>query len=312
MNDFTLSRFGVNENTLFEVLKNSPSAEGYLIGAIGEYFFKNYAERKGYEVRRIKEKPKGGNNAKKSDARGDFYIWNQNNKEDEGFVVECKSVKSNAEIWPTLKTPSSWLKILENHSIKRNEHIKSIYEHGIRDYRKAKKAWLTTNPGKKFPDFKWIEENPGPGVPDLSDLWKSKEEIKKWLGSFKESDFYEEAYRNLKAPVRLIQTHMPSTRTDELGIKRTGPLVSEFNILCLDLFLKTGEHEFVFVNSQDLNHQATSPNHLQQNYTIDILTAKDKFKKHKLLKPWYDDLDICINETNPIPRKIDKTQLDCR
>jgi hypothetical protein len=88
--------------------------------------------------------------------------------------------------------------------------------------------------------------------------------------------------------------------------------VSEFNILCLDLFLRTGKHEFVFVNSQDLNHQAKAPNHLQQNYTIDILVEKEEFKLHTLLKPWYRDLDMCIRETKPKARKLDETQLDRR
>jgi hypothetical protein len=97
-----------------------------------------------------------------------------------------------------------------------------------------------------------------------------------------------------------------------LNIKKTGPLVSEFNILCVDLFLKIGKHEFVFVNSEQLNHQGASPNHLQQNYTIDILTAKDGFKRRKLLKPWYDDLEKCITETKPKFRKLDKSQLDGR
>ena len=89
--------------------------------------------------------------------------------------------------------------------------------------------------------------------------------------SFSIPPFSKEAYAELRAPVRLIQTHMPSQRTDKLGIKSTGPLKDEFNILCLDLFIRTGKHEFVFVNSQNLNAQAKSPNHLQQNYTVDIL-----------------------------------------
>lgn len=106
---------------------------------------------------------------------------------------------------------------------------------------------------------------------------------------------------------------MPSTRTDSVTkIKSTGPLVTEFNILCVDLFLRTGKHEFVFANSLQLNPQGKSPNHLQQNYTIDILTAKDGYKRHKLLEPWYDDIEKCINKTKPKPRKLDKSQLDER
>ena len=139
-----------------------------------------------------------------------------------------------------------------------------------------------------------------------------KEEIQEWLDSFASDKFTENAYWNLEAPIRLIQTHMPSQRTDGLGIKSTGPLVTEFNILCVDLYLRTGKHEFVFANSQDLNHQAAAPNHLQQNYTIDILTEKDGFKRHQLLEPWYDDIEECIEKSKPTPRKIDESQLDYR
>ena len=312
LNDFVQERFGVDGNTFFEILKNSPGAEGYLIGALGEQLFKQYAESKGYEVLRIKEKPDGGYDAKSDDARGDFYIRKKGNKNDEWYVVECKSVKSNAEKRAGLTDPAKCLSLLEKHSVKRKAHIGSIYVNGSEKYSKAKESWLKEHKGKRFPAFKWSKTNPGGGIPDLTGLWKSKDEIKNWLDKFDINDFSEEAYWNLKAPIRLIQTHMPSSRTDKLGIKSTGPLVSEFNILCLDLFLRTGKHEFVFVNSQDLNHQAKAPNHLQQNYTIDILTAKDKFKRHKLLDPWYDDLDLCIKNTKPKPRKLDKSQLDYR
>lgn len=310
--DFAQNRFGIDGATLLEIMKNSHGAEGYLFGAIGEQLFKQYAEDKGYEVLRIKEKPDGGYDAKSDDARGDFYIRKKGNKKDEWFVIECKSVKSNAEKRANLTKRSSCLTMLEKHSIKRKEHIKSIYTSGLSAYNSAKEIWDAKHKRQPFPKFRWSTANPGPGIPDLSELWNSKVEIENWLKSFDDTLFSEEAYWDLKAPIRLIQTHMPSTRIDEMGIKSTGPLVSEFNILCLDLFLRTGKHEFVFVNSQDLNHQAKSPNHLQQNYTIDILTAKDDFKRHKLLEPWYDDLDTCIKESKPKPRKLDESQLDYR
>lgn len=312
LNDFVKQKFGIDEDLFLEILKISPGAEGYLLGSLGEQLFKKYAESKGYEVLRIKEKPDGGYKAKSDEARGDFYIRKKGNKKDEWFVVECKSVKSNAEKRAGLTNPQKCLTLLEKHSIKRTSYINSIYQSGYNSYKKAKDNWLKKKTGKRFPIFRWSKSNPGAGVPDLSGLWKSKADIKKWLDSFDKNVFSEDAYWDLKAPIRLIQTHMPSSRIDKLGIKSTGPLVSEFNILCLDLFLRTGKHEFVFVNSQDLNHQAKAPNHLQQNYTIDILTAKDGFKRHTLLKPWYDDLESCIKETKPIPRKLDKSQLDLR
>lgn len=188
--------------------------------------------------------------------------------------------------------------------------MKSIYDRGQKAYKSAKDSFKGDK--TKFPTFSWDRSNPGAGIPDLSNFWKNKKEIEAWLDSFSDDKYTESAYWELKAPVRLIQTHMPSTREDSLGIKSTGPLVSEFNILCLDLFLRTGKHEFVFVNSQELNHQAKAPNHLQQNYTIDILIEKDDFILHNLLKPWYRSLDECITESKPVARKLDETQLDRR
>lgn len=308
--DLAKRKFGVDEDMLYDILETSAGAEGYIFGAIGENLFKRYAEENGYEVLRIKEKPEGGYNAKTDDARGDFYIRKKGNPNDEWYVVECKSVKSNAEKRLGFTDKKKLAKFLAKHSFDRTKHLKEIFKKGQNTYEKAKNTFKGDK--DKFPKFKWNSSNPGAGIPDLSHLWKSKKEIEIWLDTFADDKYTEDAYWDLKAPIRLIQTHMPSTRTDELNIKSTGPLVSEFNILCLDLFLRTGKHEFVFVNSQDLNHQAKAPNHLQQNYTIDILVEKEEFKLHPLLKPWYRDLDMCIRETKPKARKLDKSQLDRR
>lgn len=304
------SKFGVEAEVLYDVLRTSAGAEGYIFGAIGETLFKQYAEDKGYEVLRIKEKPEGGYDAKTDEARGDFYIRKKGNPNDEWYVVECKSVKSNAEKRLELTEKKKLAHFLAKHSFDRTKHLASIYSKGEKAYNKAQNEFK----GDKtlYPPFRWNKLNPGAGIPDLSNLWKDKKELEAWINSFSEDKFTENAYWNLEAPVRLIQTHMPSTRIDALNIKSTGPLVSEFSILCLDLFLRTGKHEFVFVNSQDLNHQAKAPNHLQQNYTIDILVHKDNFAIHPLLKPWYNDLDECINATKPKARKLDKSQLDNR
>ena len=312
LKNYINKKFGIGEEKYLEVLKNSPGAEGYILGSLGETLFKEYSETLGYEVLRIKEKPEGGNNAKSDDARGDFYIRKQGSKKDEWLVVECKGVKSNAEKRSGLTAKRSCLTMLVKHILEREKQVESIYKAGKKNYDTAKAKWEKENKAT-FPLFTWSKTNPGPGIPDLTTLFKNKGEINDWLNTFSPEDFSEDAFWDLTAPVRLLQTHMPSTRIDtETQIKSTGPLVSEFNILCVDLFLKTGKHEFVFVNSTQLNHQAKSPNHLQQNYTIDILTAKDDFKRHKLLKPWYDDLEECINETKPKYRNLDKSQLDSR
>lgn len=312
LKNYINTKFGIDETRFLEVLQKSPGAEGYILGNLGEELFKEYAESIGYEALRIKEKPEGGNNAKSEDARGDFYIRKKSSLKDEWLVVECKGVKSNAEKRNNLTNKSACLTILNKHAIERKKHVASIYKSGSLAYEKAKIEWENKNEGM-FPKFGWSKTNPGAGVPDLTGLWESKDEIKNWLDTFNETDFDENAYWDLKAPIRFLQTHMPSSRIDPVTkLKKTGPLVTEFNILCVDLFLKTGKHEFAFVNSAELNHQGGSPNHLQQNYNIDILTAKDNFKRHNLLKPWYEDLNLCIEETKPKYRKLDESQLDGR
>ena len=347
-------KFGVDSETLLDILESSHGADGYILGALGETKFKEYAEKKGFEVLRIKEKPEGAFDSKSDDAKGDFYIRKKGSKKDEWYVVECKSVKSNAEARTSFGDKRSCVGALKKHSVTRKAHIEGLYLKGKAKYEKTKEGWPTPigdvtlfadlnsmlekmrengidvssvknyrnaynlaqksnlNFGIKFPDFRWSAANPGPCVPDLSGVFKTEQEINEWVSRFSEDDFSKEAFWNLKAPLRLIQTHMPSTRVDVLGIESTGPLVTEFNILCLDLFIRTGKHELVFVNSQDLNPQASAPNHLQQNYTVDILVEKDGFKRHELLKPWYNDLDECIASSKPTPRKIDMTQVDNR
>lgn len=312
LSEFISRKFGVSDQRFLEILRISHGAEGYLLGSISEQLFKEYAEKMGFEVLRIKEKPSGGYRAKNEEARGDFYIKQKVNDKDEWLVVECKGVKSNAEKRAGLSKKSSCKRFLIEHSVERFFKTARIYDSGLRVYTNSKNNFEKENSGIIFPKFSWNENNPGSGIPDLSSLFISDDEVNVWIDSYDKNLFSEDSYWNLKAPIRLIQTHMPSTRVDALGIKSTGPLVSDFNILCLDLFLRTGKHEFVFANSAQLNHQASSPNHLQQNYTIDILTEKDDFKRHELLFPWYNDLNKCILESLPVPRKMDESQLDLR
>jgi len=312
LKNYIKNKFGIDESKFLEVLKMSPGAEGYLLGSLGELLFKEYAESKGFEALRIKEKPEGGDSAKSEDARGDFYIRKKETLKDEWLVVECKGVKSNSEKRLNLTNKKTLLTLLKKYSFGRAKNVKGIYKKGKKIYEKTKEDWENENDGV-FPKFNWLKNNPGSGIPDLNGIWKSKDEIKQWLDSFSESDFTEDAYWDLKSPIRLLQTHMPSSRYDPVTKKtKTGPLVTEFNILCVDLYIKTGKHEFIFANSSHLNPQRQSPNHLQQNYNIDILTAKDGYIRHKLLEPWFDNLDKCINVSKPKFRNLDKSQLDGR
>lgn len=318
---FIKEQFGIDLDRFSSILKESQGADGYIHGAIGEQEFKQYAEKHGYEVYRIKEKPEGGYNAKTDDARGDFYIKKKGDKSDMGYVVECKSAKSNAEdrflvskdITDPKERKKKCVNFLCKYSVNRAKNVQSSFNSGKKRYEKKKAAWVATHPGHVFPPFQWDINNPGALFPDLSGLWNKKSDIEDWVNSLSDDMLSSDAFYNRKAPIRLIQTHMPSNRKDYvLNIKSTGPLVDDFSILCVDLFRRTGKHDLVFANSKDLPPQAGAPNRLQQNYYIDILVQKDDFTRHNLLTPWYDDLDECIRKTKPKLRKIDKTQIDNR
>jgi hypothetical protein len=109
-----------------------------------------------------------------------------------------------------------------------------------------------------------------------------------------------------------LSSHAPNTRPAlYTGIISAAPLVSDFNIMCVDLFQRIWEHKFVFMNSNTISHSPTSPEHLYQNYHIDYIIpwVKDNLK---ISPPWYTDIEECIAKTNPIPRKIEESQLDKR
>ena len=71
------------------------------------------------------------------------------------------------------------------------------------------------------------------------------------------------------------------------------------------------KHQFAFMNAEKISHSPTSPEHLYQNYTIDIL-VKNKKQKPIFTPPWYNDIEKLIKETNPKAREIDESQLDTR
>jgi len=308
-----LKHFGVDERVFLEALKQSPSAQGYIMGAISEVLLKEYLEAKGFEVIRIKEKPSGGNNAKNYEARGDFYIRKNDSNEDGWLVIESKGLKSNSEFrGGKLDSPEKVFKFLRGRVFNSAKTKQTVFDKGFATYSKTKALWEKKNPGKHFPDFKWNKNFPGAECYDLTGIWKNEEDLKKWVFSLDKKSFSEDAYRNVEGAIAILETHQPSKRIGiKTGIDQAAPLVYDFNIMSVDLFLRTGKHEFVFMNSEEISHSPTSPEHLYQNYTIDFL-IKGKKARPIIQAPWYDDVDNCIAKTKPHYRKIDKTQIDNR
>ena len=307
--EYVKNKFSVNLEEFIEALKTSPSAEGYIRGAISEILLKKYCENNGYEVIRIKEKPSGGNDAKNKEAMGDFYIRSKNSIDDNSWLVlECKGLKSHSEFrGGKLSTKEKVFKYLLNRTFdKKNEKV--IYDNGYKKYNKTKEK----NGNKiDFPEFKWDIRHPGPESYSLDNLWSTKEDLHKFVYDTDSYYFTEEAYRNNNGIIKILETHTPTTRISNYGIKSTAPLVSDFSIMAVDLHYRTGKHEFIFMNPEKISHSPTSPEHIYQNYTVDIIPKSLKVDP-VITKPWYKSIDECIIETEPKFKVIDKSQIDQR
>lgn len=275
-----------------------------------------YLENKGYEVLRIKEKPAGGFDNKKKGYKGDFLIKKKDSND--YYVVECKGLKTNSEFRSAKTDENDHIKKLPKknayNTLKKfyNVNKKLIYDKGKRTYLSAKEKWENNNPDKSFPDFKWEEEMPGPDNADLTPYFENLNALKTFIDTADEKLLYETAFRDNKALYKILQTHEPSNRTDPYtGIHQAAPLVSDFSIMAVDLFQRTGKHQFVFMNPNEISHSPSSPNHLYQNYIIDIIIPEIK-DELCITPPWYKDINECIEKTSPKTVEYDASQIDYR
>lgn len=155
-------------------------------------------------------------------------------------------------------------------------------------------------------------QNPGPDNADLTPYFQDVRTLKNFVDNCDELLLTEDAFRQKQGLYKVLQTHEPSEREDpETGLKIAAPLASDFSILAVDLFLRTGKHEFVFMNPDKISHSPSNPNHIYQNYIIDILVpgVKDELN---ITKPWYRTIDEIIRDTNPKKVEYDETQIDYR
>ena len=305
--------FGVSESIFQSALEMSPGSQGAILGAVSEILLKQQLEEEGFEVLRIKEKPSGGNDNKSSGARGDFYFRPSGSKQDQWWVIESKGLKSNSEFrGGKLDSPSKVFKFLNSRIFDASRSLDSIYESGHQRYETACESWERINRGKKFPKFNWNKKYPGAESFDLSGVWANSRELETWTKSLSSERYTESSYRSRRGAVAILETHQPSQRKAPItGKEQAAPLISDFNVMAVDLFFRIGVHEFVFMNSEEIAHSPTSPEHLYQNYIIDILIPGLK-DKPRIARPWYDDIDSLLKLSKPKPRSLDKSQLDRR
>ncbi len=313
LSHFVETTFGVSDDLFQAALELSPGSQGSIAGAISEILLLKHLESKGYEALRIKEKPSGGNNAKNIEARGDFYFRKSGSRKDEWWVIESKGLKSNSEFrGGKLDSAEKVFNFLKSRVFDPKRTRTSIYTSGFERYEKARIEWESKNRRKSFPPFGWDKNFPGAESFDLSGIWKNSADLENWVRSLSPERFTEDAYRARKGPIAILETHQPSQREAPItGKTQAAPLVSDFNIMAVDLFFRTGEHTFAFMDSNRIAHSPTSPEHLYQNYTIDILVPD--LKSQPLINPpWYSDIDSLIGVSKPQPHALDPSQLDNR
>ncbi len=305
--------FGCSIEVFMNALIESPGSRGAVLGAISETMLKEELESQGYEVLRIKEKPSGGNDAKNKEARGDFYVRERGSKIDKWIVVESKGLKSNSEFrGGKFGTPEQVISFIRSRAFPAIGNKNHSYLKGFNTYKKIRDAWMAKNAGKRFPEFSWDRETPGPDSSNIEGLWRTEEEMASYFHQLPPKSFSEEAYRDGTGAIAVLETHKPSKREGILtGIVQAAPLVTDFGILAVDLFFRTGKHEFAFANPTTLSHSPNSPEHLYQNYTIDILIPGLK-SGPRLKHPWYRSFKECASKTHPRRDIIDESQIDHR
>ena len=115
--------------------------------------------------------------------------------------------------------------------------------------------------------------------------------------------------------IRLCQTHMPSGKktneSREDGRTQASPRFDEFHLLAVDMYTKTGKHDFVFAVSDELTRSKKDHNHLLQNYFITLVMPSTLLPLEPLAVPWSTDLKSLFSKLkNPI--NINDMQIDQR
>jgi len=295
LDEFVKDNFGVDVDTLIEALELSPNAQGYLDGAITELLLKRYLEGNGYELLRIKEKWSGP-----KVHHGDFYIRKIGGTD--WFVLESKGLKSNSEAWNSFYNKSRLISFMSKPENLKRTPFKTAKQ--LEDYIK-----------KELPAFQ-NKYKIDTYTQNEIDKYKPKRESEKSkiITSLKKKGYayvdaqISERTKYVMTKIKIMDTHFVAGKSGNRKIAT--PRVDEFGIASIDLFLRTGKHEFIFVDPTKLVPSSKDPNHLQQNYIISFI-IKGLQDDPVIPKPWCKDFDeIFATLLNPV--KESEMQVDSR
>lgn len=301
---FIAKVFKTTLEVFLEALKLSPNAQGYVSGSITELLLKRHLESLGFAIERIKEKWEG---RKHPNHYGDFYLKDVNGN---WFVLESKGVKSNAEKW---------------HKLYNYEKLKSfLFLH------KDKINWINEREETEKQIDQWIEENLPKFLDEYKETLYDYEEIikyrppknvtKKSISIDKLRCYSREEIATminnrldyLMDKIKVLETHFVSGAGGLSGRTQATPRKDEFNLISVDIFLRSSEHKFLFVNPQNLESSGADVNHLQQNYIMGFV-----FYDHQLClsDEWHNDFNQALetvdknNAINEADMQIDNRNI---
>jgi hypothetical protein len=287
---FVRKVFKTTLEVFLAAIKMSPNAQGYVSGSITELLLKQYLEKLGYEVRRIREKWEG---KKHPNHHGDFYF--RKNGDEKWFVLESKGVKSNSEKWHKLYNYEKLKKFLYTHS----EKMSFINKSG--DIEKQMIDWINTN----LPKFKnEYKEN----LYDYEEIQKYNKQSRKKetdksraINALKAysrdeiGDMIAERLDYLMSKIRVLETHFVSGTSGSSERTQATPRKDEFNTISIDIVLRFDEHKFVFANPNQLESSGDNAAHLQQNYIMGfVFPQSDGSLKLDLTDEWFDNFNDVV------------------
>jgi hypothetical protein len=185
--------------------------------------------------------------------------------------------------------------------------------HGDYYVRYPGKQWyVIESKGVKSNSEKWHKIKDAPVEPEQLSRWfkRKRGEFREWWDSLdalrKEKIISSRKFKES----RIIETHFVSGTAGRAGRTIATPKKTEFHIVSLDLFLRTGKHEFIFASSSELAAPQGHPDHLKQNYLIDIIVPTVD-ERPTLRKPWTGNFNEAFARLdNPISEK--DMQVDTR
>ncbi len=185
--------------------------------------------------------------------------------------------------------------------------------HGDYYVRRGRRGWFVLeSKGLKSNSEKWHKIAGAPSDPAALEAWMHRKggEFGAWWDSLSKVR-RDRILRSGNFPrVKILETHFVSGTAGRAGRRIATPRKREFHIVALDLFIRTGRHELIYAVTDELESPEDYPDHLKQNYLIDILVPGVDTEP-TIRPPWTRDFEVAFSRLSAPVRDEDR-QVDSR